>query len=379
MRYAPFYRFSLFVFLIALLPSLLPADDAVVATVNGTPVLESQVLTETDERINIYAASTAAKGLIYEESSRQQTRDFMRDEVLHALIGRALIAEQLNADGIEITEADIDAAYLAKVKERGQTPADAEREIAEQGKSMRGVRERIRWTNLAVRKLYDLHDQRRRTFTEAQARLVYQASPEKYKQEHERRVSRLMIVATPDHDAAFRQAARQRADALIARIRAGENFLTLVRTHSEDEYTRKRDGDRGWSPRGFVSAPGNDPFGEAAFALKSVGDVSDVVETLDGYEIIKLTGLREERQRTFAEVKTEIIAKKQYDYVADFWEEYSANLRQKARIEWSPTELARKSEKDRLDREFLAKQAAETPPDATPAAPTDFVRKRPTL
>ena len=350
--------------------------EKIVVTVNGTPILEKQILAEADERINIYAARTGAKGLVYEESSRGQTRDFLRDEVINALIGRILTGEQLKADGIEITEADIDAFYVAKLKARGQTAAEAEKEIAAQGKSMQGVRDRIRWNNLAVQKLYAVHDQRKRTFSEEQARLVYQADPGAYKQEHERRVSRILIIATPDHDAAFRKAARERAEAVLARARAGEDFAALVRECSEDEFTRKRDGDRGWSPRGFVTAPGNDPFGDAAFALKAVGDLSGIVETLDGYEIIKLTGLREERQKTFDEVKNDIIAQKNYYYIGDFWDDFSARMKQKARIEFSPEELARKAEKERKEREYLATQATQSPPEAA-APPTDFVRKRP--
>ena len=364
---------------LSLSSGFLSADNGpenVVVTVNGTPILEKQVLAEADERINIYAARTGAKGLAYEESSRGQTREFMRDEVINALIGRILTGEQLKADGIEITEADIDAFYLAKLKARGQTAAEAEKEIAGQGKSMQGVRDRIRWNNIAVQKLYERHDQRKRSFSEEQARLVYQADPGAYKQEHERRVSRILIIATPDHDAAFHKAARERAGAVLARVRAGEDFAALAREYSEDEFTKKRDGDRGWSPRGFVTAPGNDPFGDAAFALKAVGDTSGIVETLDGYEIIKLTGLREERQKTFDEVKDDIIAQKNYYYIGAFWDDFTAQMKQKARIEFSTEELARKAEKERREREYLATQAAQPPPEAA-APPTDFVRKRP--
>ncbi len=363
------------------LTAVAPADpEKVVVTVNGVPILEKEVLAEVDERINIYAAQSLTKGLIYEESSRDQTRDFYRDEVIDVLIGRLLTAEQLKADGTEITEADVDAAFLAKAKEKGQTLAQAEREIADEGKSLRAVREKIRWNNLAIRKLYETHDPRKRHLSIAEARLAYEANPGDYRQEHERRVSRILILATPDHDAEFHKVAKARAEALLQRVKAGEDFAELARTCSEDVLTKKRDGDRGWSLRGHVTAPGNDPFGDAAFALGKVGDVSEIVKTLDGYEIIKLTGLREERQKSFDEVKNEIIAKKDYYYIGEFWDSFAAKLKQKARIEWSPEELARKEEKAREEREFLAKQAAEASPETVaPSPPTDFVRKRPAL
>jgi parvulin-like peptidyl-prolyl isomerase len=360
-----------------------PASEAdpVVVTVDGAAIRESELLADLDERVNIYAAESAKKGLIYDESSRPQTRDFYREQALNTLLVRRLTASRLAADGIEITEAEVDAAFEAKLRERGQTRAEAEAEIAEQGKSMAGVRTRIRWNNLAVRKLYERHATPRKTVTEEEARLIYLASPEEYLQEHERRVSRILIIATPEHDAGFRAAARVRAEAILARLRSGVDFAALAREHSEDDYTRAKGGDRGWSKRGFVTAPGNDPFGDAAFAIKKVGDISDVVETIDGYEIILLTGLREERQKPFEEVKAEIIAKKEYNHIGVFWDAFAAGLKKQADIRWSPAELARREEKARRDREFLASQktgdAASSVGGAGPAAPENFVRLRP--
>ncbi len=348
--------------------------DPVVVTVDGAPIRESELLADLDERVNIYAAESARKGLIYDESSRPQTRDFYRERALENLIVRRLVAARLAADGIVITEADVDAAFEAKLRERGQTRAEAEAEIAEQGKSMAGVRERIRWNNLAVRRLHERHATDGKAFTEEDARLVYLAHPEEFRQEHERRVRRILIIASPEHDAAFRAAARARAEALLARHRAGEDFAALAREQSEDAHTRAKGGDRGWSPRGFVTAPGNDPFGAVAFALKRVGDISEVVETLDGYEIIQLTGLREERKKTFDEVKQEIIAKKEYARIGAFWDGFANRLKQKADIRWSPAELARREEKARQEREYAAGQAAG---GGAPAAPADFVRLRP--
>jgi peptidyl-prolyl cis-trans isomerase D len=181
--------------------------------------------------------------------------------------------------------------------------------------------------------------------------VVYASEIKSFKQEHERRVSRILIEASRDHDEAFRKAAKEKAEALLARIRKGEDFAELAKASSEDRITAAKGGDRGWSPRGFVSAPGNDPFGDVAFAMKKIGDVSEVVETLDGYEIIKLTGLKEEKQKTFEEVKADIIGRRHYLMVGKFWDRFFAGLQAKAEIVWSQAELARKEEREKTERE----------------------------
>ena len=81
--------------------------------------------------------------------------------------------------------------------------------------------------------------------------------------------------------------------------------------------------------------------------MKSVGDISDLVETLDGYEIIKLTGLKEARQKPFGEVKGQIIAKDRFRRIDRFWNAFAAKLRNEAKVVWSPQELKRKAEWNR--------------------------------
>ena len=48
-------------------------------------------------------------------------------------------------------------------------------------------------------------------------------------------------------------------------------------------------------------------FDEAAFSLKTVGDVSDLVVTQFGFHIIKLTATRPAGIRTFEEVKDGLV------------------------------------------------------------------------
>ena len=222
--------------------------ETVLVTVNGTAIRERQVTEEADKRIDAEAAQSASQGLIYDESERNTTRAFLRDEVLHTLIERRLIAHQLKTDHIEITDAEVNACFLARARERGQTPAEAEAQIKEQGKTLPDVKERIRWHTLGVEKLYLAHAKGRKELTEAEALQLYTESPAEYRQEDERRVSRILINASPDLDAATRKAARTKAEELLARIKAGEDFAAVVKAHSEDLSARARGGDRGWSP-----------------------------------------------------------------------------------------------------------------------------------
>src|ERR1043165_5684184 len=88
------------------------------------------------------------------------------------------------------------------------------------------------------------------------------------------------VAAHPEYDTT---PARQKAEDLLKRVRAGEDFAALAKEFSEDPGSRAQGGDLGWFSRGEMVKE----FEDAAFALKE-GEVSDVVELPFGYHIIKV-------------------------------------------------------------------------------------------
>lgn len=102
------------------------------------------------------------------------------------------------------------------------------------------------------------------------------------------RARHILVKVDAGADEAAKQAARQRAQQLLARARAGEDFAALARQNSQDEGSARRGGDLGWNPRGRMVAP----FDQAQFALQP-GQISDVVESQFGFHVIKVEGRRE--------------------------------------------------------------------------------------
>jgi peptidyl-prolyl cis-trans isomerase D len=113
----------------------------------------------------------------------------------------------------------------------------------------------------------------------------------------ERRKAAHILIESGSDDAA----AGKKAEAILARARAGEDFAKLAQENSDDPGSRTAGGDLGWAPKeAYVQ-----PFSDALFAM-SKGEIRGPVKTQFGYHIIRLDDIEQPRVRGFDEVRAEL-------------------------------------------------------------------------
>lgn len=104
------------------------------------------------------------------------------------------------------------------------------------------------------------------------------------------------------------------ASTVSIRLSKGESFDDLVSEYSKDTFTNENGGVLPYFSRGMM----DDEFSKLAFSLM-IGEVSDPIETKDGWHILQLLKRRRARQPTLTEMKEKII-----DFIA--YEEVSSLL-----------------------------------------------------
>jgi peptidyl-prolyl cis-trans isomerase D len=125
-------------------------------------------------------------------------------------------------------------------------------------------------------------------------------TPDRFLQAEQRRVRHILLsVNDPKEDAAV----KAKAQSLLKRAQAGEDFSKLAKESSQDPGSAAQGGDLGWSERKvFVG-----PFGDAAFSMKA-DEIQGPVKTQFGYHILKLDGIQPPAVKSFDASKAELEA-----------------------------------------------------------------------
>ncbi|SAK55441.1 SurA N-terminal domain-containing protein [Caballeronia ptereochthonis] len=146
--------------------------------------------------------------------------------------------------------------------------------------------------------------------SDADLKKYYDENIQRYRTEAEVRASHILVNAPKDASAADKAKAKQKAEDLLAQVKAHpDQFAQIAQKNSDDPGSASKGGDLGYFARGQIA--GGKAFDDAAFGLKK-GEVSNIVESDFGYHIIEATDVKPAVTKPFDEVK-DALAK---DYAA---------------------------------------------------------------
>jgi peptidyl-prolyl cis-trans isomerase D len=178
-------------------------------------------------------------------------------------------------DDVAVSDADI-TAHFEKNKERYRI--DEKRKLKYALLDVDEVRESIKVSDADIESFYKQNISQYQT-------------PEEVRASH-------ILLKTEGKD---EEEVRKRAEEVLGRAKAGEDFAALARQYSEDESNAGTGGDLNYFPRGAMVPE----FEEVAFKLQP-GEVSDLVKTAFGFHIIKVADHRQATTRPLEEVRSEI-------------------------------------------------------------------------
>lgn len=199
---------------------------------------------------------------------------------------------------------------------------------------------------------------------EARARELYLANSDRYTEPPRMGLEHVLV----DLYGRTREMALERAREVRAKALAGEDFLALAATYSNDPGLKANKG-----YLGLAAEKELDPaVAEAAFRLKRDGEVSEVVESRFGFHVLKRTAFKPGYVRKFDEVKESILEQEKSKLRSDASTKHVDAIRRSQETRWNAaavaglrTELSQE-EIDRLQQE-RARQKPESNTSLGPA------------
>jgi peptidyl-prolyl cis-trans isomerase D len=142
------------------------------------------------------------------------------------------------------------------------------------------------------------------TVSEQDLKTYFEQNTARIGGQEERRASHILIAVPKGAAAADKQKARAKAEEVLALAKKSpDSFAELARKYSQDPGSAAHGGDLDFFTRGAMTKP----FEDAVFSMKK-GEIAGPVETDFGYHVIKLTDIKEPKQRSFDQMKPELEA-----------------------------------------------------------------------
>jgi peptidyl-prolyl cis-trans isomerase D len=132
-------------------------------------------------------------------------------------------------------------------------------------------------------------------------RTYYEQNKQRFGTKEQRRASHIFFTASKTASESVKKAAKAGAEAaLLAVQKEPAKFAEIARSRSQDAGSAEKGGDLGFFAKdGLVQA-----VADAAWVLKE-GEISGLVESEDGYHVVKLTGIKPGDVKPFDAVKAE--------------------------------------------------------------------------
>ena len=241
----------------------------------------------------------------FSDSSRQ---DLIRQNWVGGVVGSdfALPSEVDRADALfqqtrDATLYTVPAAYF----EKSIVPSDSELDTYYKANEKRFMSPEMVKVNYLLIDSKALASEV--TLTDQDVRDYYDQHQDLYQTAERRHVAHILVTDKDD------KVAEKKAQDLLTKLKAGDDFAKLAQADSADTLSARKGGELDWFEKGVM-----DPaFEKAAFTLGKPGELSTVVKSKFGYHIIKLLGVEPQTTRPFETVKADVANKLKQDKARD--------------------------------------------------------------
>lgn len=285
----------------------LAAETALIAKIGSVQVTEQDVQREIDKRIPMQVS--------FHGGMKGEKLEKIRAEAKEALIVRAYKVQYALDNEIAVSGKAVDAewaAVLAKNPQLAEVPAVQQEALKKE-----------LYFDLLAKQAEDTVVNSKVAVSDDEVRKYYDNNRGHFLRAKLFKASHILVKVDPAENAEGKEAKRQKAEKLLERAKAGEDFYNLAYYESDD-----RSRYVGGSLGSFHANQAVPEFSEALQKMKP-GDVAGPLKTLYGYHIVKLDDVQPEKQLSFDESAANIRERLTGEKRTKLYDSWMAGMRQK--------------------------------------------------
>ena len=286
---------SISVFLLS--PALLQAEiiDGIIASAGNDAITLSDVEREGAvlfRDIKMNAPESQRENMLYEA----------RKKIVETLVEKLLLLREAERMGLEVSEGELSSAVEGVLRENKIGRKELDQALAQEGitfeKYEADLKEQILRSKMLDRKIRGAIK-----ISEEEIKIYFESNKETFGSDEEIRVRHVLFLVPKGASQEEILKIKEKADIVLKKARAGEDFEALAREYSEGP-SATSGGDLGF----FRKSDMVKEFSSPAFALKKE-EVSPLVLSPFGFHIIKLLDKRGGTSISFDDAKERIRAK----------------------------------------------------------------------
>lgn len=327
----------------------LKSGEAIIK-VNDQNITQGQFDAEFDKQAGNGIAK--ALGIDVKDDKNSFLYMLIKDRVVNELIVKALLNQEMQKRGIEVTNKDVDDAVkeiIDKVGSKEQLDALLKQNGISNSQFKKDLKEEVKMKKLAK----ELGSS---NVSDAEAKKFYNDNISKFKHPDKVRASHILISVNPQEIeevvksdpnnknidetavkakvAAEVQAKEAKANQILTEAKKNPTqFAKLAKENSEDTATANKGGDLGF----FAAKEMVPEFSKAAFSMKPNTISDKPVKTQFGYHIIMVTDRSAAGQDPFEKVKPSIKAYLENQKQIELIDKLTESLKKSAKIEYINT------------------------------------------
>jgi len=282
----------LFVFIFALFSCSLKIRaevcDKIVAIVNG----EIITLYELNKRVAEY---TGKDPMLLKKYDEEKYRQICR-KVLEMLIENKLAESKAKELGLKVSESDVDSEIRRIEREQGVTHKEFLKMLKEHGISYQEYRKQIK-REIERMQIVEFEVKSRIVIPEEKIKEYYEKHKDQFATEEKVRISAIFLKAKDPNDPDEMRRLMRRAEVIMERLKAGQDFSELAEEFSEGP------GAEEGGDLGYFKVSELDPELRKIIENMKVGDVSGPIIRPFGIQIIKLIDKKKAGVKPLEEVR----------------------------------------------------------------------------